>query len=107
MDYEAPHTKNLHYSVPFILNGNYMKINLNNKPYFFVVDKPATLDIPETQRLHYFIPAINTDIRFSRVLSFYDVKNSPLNNIDIKTLPIDFNWSSTNPAIAQKSKSCP
>jgi hypothetical protein len=43
--------------------------------------------------LHYFIPAINTDIRFTSVLPTYDVKKSELNAIDVKTLPVNFNWS--------------
>lgn len=49
--------------------------------------------VSEIERLHFFIPPINTQINFTTELPYYDLKTSSLNKIDIMTIPTFFSWN--------------
>lgn len=87
MDENNEDVQRLHYEIPFIMQGNYVARNLQNKPFFY--SEKIMSPTSGIEQLHYVIPPINTDIRFSNYLPKYDLfkyKGSV-------SLPKNFSWS--------------
>jgi hypothetical protein len=61
--------------------------------------------LSQIEKLHFFIPPINTQINFTTELPYYDVNNSPLNKIDITKIPSSFSWNHIQNNDSEKIKS--
>lgn len=83
-----------HYSKPIELNIPYYESLRLAKPYIYTsMGVPPGGNLSNIQLLHYAIPALNTDIRFTKVLSSFEISDHPgLAAIDVKNIPTNFNW---------------
>jgi hypothetical protein len=78
-----------HYNIPEEVKYTYIDNLRFAKPFFYTKDSINKLN--EIQRLHYFIPPINTDIRFSSKLPYFKLSDytSDLYNVNV---PTTFTW---------------
>ncbi len=77
----------LHYQKPIELDMSYYESLRLAKPYIEVYDRK----ISGLKLLHYVIPPLNTDIRFTSILKSFNIDQHP-GLLDVKDIPIYFNW---------------
>lgn len=88
-------SKSLHYEKPIELNTSYAESLKLSKPYYYTGIPPRGT-LSDIKLLHYAIPSLNTDIRFSNILKQFSLSEHPrLADIDTRTIPDNFNWINT------------
>jgi hypothetical protein len=88
-----------HYQKPIELSMPYYESLRLAKPYVSTeMGVPPGGGLSDVQLLHYAIPALNTDIRFSKVLRSFNILDHPrLAAYSAQSIPTNFNWKTIDP----------